>query len=493
MGADLRLALGVALSLAVVLGAGEGRAQTSPPSPPLPRSSGEGGSERRASKTIVLPTVVRDGDAAHKPTAADGELAATARGLDVLLSETAQDLGLAVDLTQRPTHDAAHLAEADLLDQAKATGDTLVVPSVRALSAGMVEVRLVLAGAGARSLRVRTERVARDDVPVRAVIMLRDLVADLGAPAGAPPARAPEAAPAAVLTTPARSAGKATLLVNATLYGGLVGFSVQRASGSDDPQLLYPLLAVGAGIGLGASVIVAEEWDVGVGDAWFLSSGAWWPTLAGHLIWQGRFAQSGGSGVGDEWSFGLIGGTAGLTIATMGLSLHPIGDGGALLAHSGGGLGMVFGGLVDMAVRGNINETPFSGAGYGAGLGWLAAAAVATQVEVAPTRVLTVDLGALVGGLGGAALGSPLLFSNLSNPTPGKQRGWVAATAGGTVLGAGTAFYLSRDAHPAPRPREPAQKTGLLNGMPMLGPIGESAIGTRSAPVLGVGWQAILD
>ena len=43
------------------------------------------------------------------------------------------------------------------------------------------------------------------------------------------------------------------LAVNATLYGGVVGYSIQRSSGSEDPRLLYPLLAVGAGIAGGSA------------------------------------------------------------------------------------------------------------------------------------------------------------------------------------------------------------------------------------------------
>ena len=140
---------------------------------------------------------------------------------------------------------------------------------------------------------------------------------------------------------------------------------MQRASGSDDPRLLYTLLAVGAGIGLGGAIIVAEEWDVGVGDAWSLVSGAWWPTLASHLLYEGRFGDlPGDTALGAErWSFGLIGGTTGLALATLGLTLGGMSEGGALLAHSGGGLGLVLGGLTELAVRGDIYRVPFAGMG----------------------------------------------------------------------------------------------------------------------------------
>jgi len=98
----------------------------------------------------------------------------------------------------------------------------------------------------------------------------------------------------------------------------------------------------GAGVGLGASLLIADEWDVGAGDAWFLSSGGIWPTAAAHLIYEGRFGGASGHAgpEGDRWAFGLVGGTAGLTLATLSLSLGDMESGGAVLAHSGGALGL---------------------------------------------------------------------------------------------------------------------------------------------------------
>jgi hypothetical protein len=287
-----------------------------------------------------------------------------------------------------------------------------------------------------------------------------------------------------VLATPARSAGRATLAVNATLYGGLVGYSIQRSSSSDDPRLLYPLLAVGAGIGLGGSIIIAEEWDVGLGDAWFLASGAWWPTLAGHLIYEGRFAPTAGEADEERWTFGLVGGATGITMATLGLTLRGMSDGGAMMAHSGGGLGLVLGGLTEVFATGDIETTPFAGMGYGAAFGWLAAASVATQTRPQPSRVLAIDLGALLGGLGGAALGSPLVFDA---PTQDEQRAWIGVTAGGLLLGAGAAWFFTRppDAGAAAGAEPPSW---MRRGIPTIGVVAESVAGDRRAPALGLIW-----
>jgi hypothetical protein len=361
----------------------------------------------------------------------------------------------------------------------------LIVPSLRPRE-GEVEIRLVLAEPGARTLRARVERVPRDDLAVRAVVMLRDLVTDRrhrSAPDEDTSDRPRTAS--GTLTSPAPSAGRFSLALNTTLFGGLVGYSIQRASGSEDPRLLYPLLAVGAGCGLVGSILVAEEWNVGVGDAWFFAAGTWWPSLAGHLIWAGRF---GSAHEGDRWTAGLVGGTTGAVIATLGLTLRPMSEGGALLAHSGGGIGLVLGGVTEALVRGDIRGLPMAGMGYGAGLGWLGAAALATQLQPSASRMAAIDLGALLGGLGGAALGSPLLFGD---PTPTQQRAWVGMIGGMTFVGATVGYFLSRPKADAPARRE-RRGAPRAAALPALGVIGESVIGERRAPVLGASWAGVL-
>ena len=457
-------------------------AQDPPPasSPPRPEAFANepSGAGARPTPAIVLPTVFQS--AGRRVSGArEREVVAITGGLDVLLTDTAQDLGLAVDLTRRASPRGSR-AEIELAEQARTLGGFVLAPSVE-VAGDEILLRLVLADRASRTLRVRVEQVAREDLSVRAVIMLRDLLAEargrLAGPMIAGGAHAPGAR--GLLANPARSAGRAVFAVNATLFGSFFGFSVLRSSGSDDPRLLYPLLAVGAGIGLGGSLIVAEEWDVGLGDAWFLASGTWWPTLAGHLIFEGRFSES--ASADERWSFGLIGGATGLTLGTLGLALRGMSDGGATVAHSGGGLGLIFGGVAELFARGDIYQTPFTGMGYGAGIGWLAGAALAIQVRAAPSRVLAIDLGALLGGLGGAALASPLLFEN---PTKDQQRGWLGATTGAAFLGAGIAWVATRD--------RPLAQASLPIDLPTVGILGESVDGARRAPIYGLGWSGTL-
>jgi hypothetical protein len=484
----LRLVPAAAVLAALLGVAAPLHAQPAAPAAPAPASS-EG---RRA---IILRTVIEERGQRRLPSADEPELQAMAQMLDGLLGDTAQDLGLSVDLTERSVPDPSRLEESDLGDEARKLDGVLVAPVLAPEGRG-VTLRLTLADAASRPLRVRVERVARGELPVRAVIMLRDLVGDAGCPPGCrrgvpgdggAGTRAP-----GELATPARSAGRATLVVNATIFGGLAGYSVQRSSGSDDPRLLYPLLAVGAGVGLGGSIIVSEEWDVGIGDAWYLAAAAWWPTLAGHLIYEGRFAEHAGEADDERWAFGLVSGTTGIAIGSVFLSISGVGEGAAMLAHSGGGLGAMFGGLTELFARGDIYRTPFAGIGYGAGLGWLAAAAFA-RVQVPTARVLTVDLGAVLGGLGGAALASPLLFDS---PEATEQRVWLGATAGAAVVGAGLAFWLTRPSKPVrgelgPGGGEPGLLAGI-RGTPLFGVIGESQVAAASVPIYGLGWRGPL-
>jgi hypothetical protein len=376
--------------------------------------------------------------------------------------------------------------DVDIVAAAVTRQTMLVAPSIRERD-GEIELRLVLVEPGSRRLIVRVERVARADVEVRAVVMLRDLVTDRSGRVVQKQERRLDRS--ASLTVPARSAGKTPLAVNGMFFGGLIGYSIQRASGSDDPRLLYPLLAVGAGGGLVASMLVAEEWDIGVGDAWFLASGAWWPTLAGHLIYAGRFGvyapdRQGPVHEGEQWTAGLVASATGLSLATLGLAWRRMSEGDAAMAHSGGGFGFVLGGITEAFVRGDVGTLPLAGAGYGAGLGWLGAAALSLQLRPSTSRVVGVDLGALMGGLGGAALGSPLL---LDGPTVTRQRIWLGMTGGMAVVGGAIGWFATRPKVSVAA--KPTKKAEVSLPLPVFGLLGESRAGERRAPIVGLSWS----
>jgi hypothetical protein len=273
-----------------------------------------------------------------------------------------------------------------------------------------------------------------------------------------------------------RSQGRAVLAVNAALFGAFTAYSVQRASGSEDPRLLYPLLTLGTGIGLGGALLVAEEWDVGTGDAWTLAGAGWWGAAAGVLIANGRHVQP----LTDRYAWGVGGGLIGISLATFSLTRGKADEGDAVLVNSGAALGFGFGALAEFFYVGDIeNRTPYTGAGYGTAIGLLAGGTLATFVQVSPSRVLLLDLGAGLGAASGAALASPLVFEDV---TTDKTRGFVAATAGGMLAGGTIAWLLTRERTAAP----PASKNEP-HVTPFGGIVGGSATREGNVPAYGAG------
>lgn len=368
------------------------------------------------------------------PVSVAGSMNVDRDSLDALLEESARDLGLSVAVPP----EKIHRAEARLSAQARELDRLVIVPTLRRRG-DRIEIRIVMASPTGAVLQSRVERAEPEDVEVRAAVMLRDLVRSEPPPRPAIPS-APK--PSAELET-SGVAGRATLAVNGTLYGGFLGYSLQRASGSDDPRLLYPLLAVGAGVGLGSAIILADEFDITAGEAWYLAAGAWWPAVGGHLLYQGRFGDTSTASGDEAWAFGLVSSVTGVTLATVGLTgARDMAAGGAVLAHSGGAVGTIVGGLTEFAVTGDPEQVPLGGMGYGAIAGWLLGASGAVVLSVDAGNILVVDLGMLLGGMAGAAAASPLLIDDLSAD---KTRGWVAATGGGLVAGGVVAWWLAWD------------------------------------------------
>jgi hypothetical protein len=94
-----------------------------------------------------------------------------------------------------------------------------------------------------------------------------------------------------------------------------------------------------------------------------------------------------------------------------------------------------------MTVKGDAERTPRRGMGTGALAGVLIAGAIATRVEgPSSTDVLAVDLSALLGGLTGAALGTPVLVSQDASPT--RDRIWLSGIMAGTLAGAALSYWL---------------------------------------------------
>ena len=471
----MRRLASLSLALALLAAGRSGRAETKPP-------------------VVIWPTLTPAGDAPgpvalHKPLpGADKEAFARAMELDATLRDAVQDLGF--DLYVADSGPAqGHTRDQDLVDRAAGSaangspegGTWVISPRIEASGGGEYVVRIVAVPPDGHELRVRVETVPADSVGVRGLVMLRDLLSPTTATQAAIEQEREEASRGSAqgIMHPTRSQGRAVFAVNAALFGGFTAFSLQRSSGSDDPRVLYPLLALGTGIGIGAALLVSDEWNITNGDAWFLSAGAWWGATSAFLIAAGNDLQP----FGDRYAWGVGGGLIGVSLATFALTQSTMDEGDAMLAHSGGALGMLLGGATQLLYEGKTpaEGTPNRGMGYGTAAGLLAAGALATRVSTSPSRVLLVDVGVGGGALLGAAAASPLIFQNV---TKEDTRGWLSATIGGSVLGGALAWYLTRDSAP---------RLGWLPpGLPTAGILGASASPTGSKPIYGVAWGGSL-
>lgn len=417
---------------------------------------------RAADAVVLLET-----EAASAPEPAerapDPELATIARQVDALVLEAARDLGLGVGAAPaRPASEHDDLV-------ALASEDWLVHPRVSRHVAGGLVLELRVVPPRSRVVYARTQHVQLEQLEIRLMTTMRDLVEAARSRGTARPeldrARRP-----AVVTEPARSPGRAVLAFHGALLGGFAGYSIQEASGSDDARLTYPLAALGAGIGLGGSMLVAEEWDISVADAWYLSAGIWWPSVSGWFL-----ADSYDVADEDRYAYALVSAAGGLSLAAIATGTARVGEGSAALAHSGGAFGTLLGGLTELFVEGTTGTTPRRGMGFGAGAGVLAAGALGLHLDPSAARVLLVDLGASLGALTGAAAASPLLLVDPTADQPTRTRLWLAGIAAGTVAGGAIALWATRSTEPKPNAEQWAPAVGLVE-VTELGPVFGAAL-----------------
>lgn len=400
-----------------------------------------------------------EGAPAPALTSAPVELEPLAHELDRVLSEAVRDFGL----EPRTAGQGLDRSEQGLVALAQ---DAWVVSASLRAEGERIAVRLVVVAHRSPVLQVRVQALAQDELEVRTLGMLREVLS----PIVTLPTE-PRAADCAKLGAGAeahvRSEGRAVLALHAAALGGFLGFSLQRAAGSDDARVTYPLAALGAGVGLGMSMVVAEEWDITVGRAWYLSAGMFWPGAAGLLLASSYDVRP----ESNRLMYGVLAATGGVTLATAALSLGEVDEDGATLTHSGAALGMLLGGLVDMTINGDADFRPKRGFGIGALAGVLTFGAVASQIDVPETSdILFIDLSALLGGLAGAALGTPLLVQERSKT---RDRLWLSAVMTGTLAGAALGVVATEPKLGAQGASEP----GTSRVRPLIGAVGDDGFG----------------
>jgi hypothetical protein len=173
---------------------------------------------------------------------------------------------------------------------------------------------------------------------------------------------------------------------------------------------------------------------------------------------------------GQREMLGLLASVGGVTLATAGLVIGDVTEGGAALTQSGAGFGLLLGGLTEAMIKGDADASPRRGLGWGALSGLLVAGAVATQFDVpSATDVLFIDLSALLGGLAGAALGTPVLVSQTESPT--RDRIWLSGIIAGAITGATLSYWAAESEPAASAPH--AQPDRGLTLQPQLGWMGK--------------------
>jgi hypothetical protein len=387
---------------------------------------------------LILATAFEVAPGQYAPTSVSTDERTRKLGLEVYdtVREGVQDLGLT------PLPPPTTVPTTDQVVGASEPASWVFAPRLK-LEGEQVVLRLIALSPRSRVRLTREEEFTSatlGTLDVRTVVMLRELF-DMGRQGG--PERQHQAKGPSRFDSPSAppSSGRSVLALNAAVLGGYVGFTIQKASRSPDVRLVYPLAALGTGLGLGASLLVADEWNIGSGDAWYLAAGIWWPTASGVLLSEGYGAKR-----DDRYGYGLLGAGVGLTLGAAAIAVRPVSEGGAVLAHSGGAFGALLGAMTDAAVRGTTGASLRRGVGWGTGAGVLLGGAVATRITISPSRALLIDLSASLGALGGAALASPLLIVNESHPS--RTRLWLASAGVGTIAGGVIGWLVTAPSHP---------------------------------------------
>jgi hypothetical protein len=384
----------------------------------------------------VLPSVITF---APERTPADEERARRAVAVvDATLRDTVGDLGLQIDPTPTPEPPGAKpLARWTIAPHLSVEGPRLTLRLVAWAPGSRVEL--------AREERFDAEKLT--SLEVRTVVMLRELY-DAGRRAERQPIPDPNLRSPVEPAAPP-SSGRAVLALHSAALGGYFGFTMQRMSGSRDTRLVYPLVALGAGLGLGASLLIADEWDIGHGDAWYLAAGLWWPAGAGLILADAYDAEP-----QYRYAYGLVAAVGGAGLATVAIAGRGMTEGDAVLTHSGGAFGALFGAMVEMGYRGHTDGSLKLGLGWGASAGVVGFGALATQLDLSASRVLLLDLATSLGVLSGVAAASPLLLADGSDAT--RTRLWLASAGVGAIAGGVIGWFATSSDEPRAAFRLPA-------------------------------------
>lgn len=204
------------------------------------------------------------------------------------------------------------------------------------------------------------------------------------------------------------------LQVFGTTYGAWLGIAVPLAFGSDAPEAYGAGLLVGGPLGLLASRAYMNANPVSEGQARAISWGGIWGTWQGYGwaevldIGEGEVCSGDvcypTDDNGEELVASMVvGGVAGIVGGAL-LARNPIRSGVASGAQGGSTWGSVYGAMLAGIVDDDAGEGVLVTSLLAGNVGLVAGAGLAARYDLTRSDIRMINLGALIGGLGGLGL-----------------------------------------------------------------------------------------
>jgi hypothetical protein len=230
------------------------------------------------------------------------------------------------------------------------------------------------------------------------------------------------------------SLARAELISAQTLHGIVLGGELCVALDCSDARVVVATMMATGGVGLAASFYATQE-GVTPGHTVALNSGTVWGAVNAGML-----ASLSDDGSSKQFALSLMGGQlVGLGLGQLYyMGAKPL-AGQVSLANSGGIWTLVGFGLLQGAANLDLDSDQFTtGMVVAMDAGLLAGGALAHFYPMSRSRATLLDTGGLAGLLSG--MGLYVLIAN-----DGGDQGFFTAALAGTVLGIGTAAYLTRD------------------------------------------------
>jgi hypothetical protein len=237
------------------------------------------------------------------------------------------------------------------------------------------------------------------------------------------------------------------LQVFGTLYGLWLGVAVPVALGADSPEAYGAGLLVGGPVGFFGSRAAVRARPLSEGQARAISWGGIFGTWQGfgwaELLNFGQEEICGDFGCYDSgdnqeelFASMIIGGLAGITAGAI-LARNPIGSGVSSGAQGGSIWASIYGAMIAGIVDPDDGDAALASALVAGNVGLLVGAGLASRYDLSRSRIRVINLGALLGGLGG--VGIDLLVQ------PDDEEVALIVPLVASVAGLGIAAWATRD------------------------------------------------